>query len=623
MGQMNLATSGAVLLMTMALAACGGGGGGGDASGPIGSDSIDNGQRPAAPSPTLEYGIKLLRFSWPAVDGATHYRLYENADGASGYSQVGGDITATQVEHSIALYNRVNANYLVSACNSGGCRDSAPVSLSAHLVEAVGKLQSSNTESGDAFGSAIALSADGNTLAVGAFREDSGIIGQEADNSAQNAGAVYVLVRNGGSWVQQAYIKASNPGAGDLFGAAVSLSGSGNTLVVGAPYENSNARVIGGDESNNAADNAGAVYVFTRNGSHWTQQAYVKASNADAQDRFGAAVSLAHDGKSFAVGAPWEGSDAARVNGNQDSNAIPGAGAVYLFGYDENGWRQTAYVKASNAEALDYFGYAVQLSGDGNTLAVGAPREDSRDSGVNRSQSNAAVGQDYGAVYVFARGDNGVWGQQAYVKGARPEGRAFENEHEPWADHFGYAVSLSFDGNTLAVGAPYENGLPSPSDGRVYATEGGAVYLYSRTGTSWQQQAYLRSPNNTFEGLLVIQSLRFGFALQLSADGNTLVVGSIGDNTLSTGVNGDQTLTGALQIFHGAAYVFTRNADLWSEHAYLKPTDPDSSTSFGGNVAISSDGDTVAVAGRLGTPRNIVLQLDILDWGLEGAVYLY
>ncbi len=84
----------------------------------------------------------------------------------------------------------------------------------------------------------------------------------EADNSASGAGAVYVFTRMGGSWSQQAYVKASNTGAGDYFGHSVALNGDGNTLAVGAFYEDSNATGVGGNVNDNSASKAGAVYLY-------------------------------------------------------------------------------------------------------------------------------------------------------------------------------------------------------------------------------------------------------------------------------------------------------------------------------------------------------------------------
>src|SRR6185369_5743297 len=102
-----------------------------------------------------------------------------------------------------------------------------------------------------------------------------GVNGNQGDNSANSAGAAYVFVRNGTTWSQQAYLKASNTEAGDVFGHPVAVSG--NTVVIGAVLEASSATGVNGNQSNNNAPEAGAAYVFVRNGTIWSQQAYLKA----------------------------------------------------------------------------------------------------------------------------------------------------------------------------------------------------------------------------------------------------------------------------------------------------------------------------------------------------------
>src|SRR5262249_44983298 len=149
---------------------------------------------------------------------------------------------------------------------------------------------------GDWFGYSIAVSGD--TVVVGAPSEDSnasGINGEQSDNSAYNAGAAYVFVRNGTNWSQQAYLKASNtsgsagfPFTGDEFGYSVAVSG--DTVVVGAPFENSNATGVNSNQIDNSATHSGAAYIFVRNGTNWSQQAYLKASNTGEGDWFGSAV---------------------------------------------------------------------------------------------------------------------------------------------------------------------------------------------------------------------------------------------------------------------------------------------------------------------------------------------
>ena len=195
-------------------------------------------------------------------------------------------------------------------------------------------------------------------------------------------------------FAQQAYLKASNTGVGDQFGFSVVLDG--DTLAVGARGEGSAATGVGGDQANNSAGGSGAVYLFTRTGGSWSQQAYVKASNTGIFDFFGTSVALSGD--TLAVGAWGEGSAATGINGNQADNSAVNSGAVYLFTRTGGIWSQQAYVKASNTETFDLFGFSVAL--DGDSLAVGAGSESSAATGVGGDQANnSAFGS--GAVYVY------------------------------------------------------------------------------------------------------------------------------------------------------------------------------------------------------------------------------
>ena len=171
-------------------------------------------------------------------------------------------------------------------------------------------------------GRTLVMSRDGNTLVVAAPDESSaatGVNGNQKDDTAGGAGAVYVFTRSGGKWAQQAYLKASNTDAYDSFGFALAISANGNTLAVGATREDSNARGINGNQANNDAEDSGAVYVFTRGGGKWTQQAYVKASNADAGDQFGYSMALSADGSTLVVGANLEASSSINIGGNHDT----------------------------------------------------------------------------------------------------------------------------------------------------------------------------------------------------------------------------------------------------------------------------------------------------------------
>ncbi|MCW9036977.1 MAG: FG-GAP repeat protein, partial [Altibacter sp.] len=168
------------------------------------------------------------------------------------------------------------------------------------------------------------------------------------------------------------YIKASNTDISDTFGGYVALSGDGLTLAVGAVGEDSNATGINGDESNNDAGNSGAVYVYVKSGGVWAQQAYIKASNAEAIDIFGRSLALDFTGDTLAVGASAEDSNATGIGGSQADNSADNTGAVYVFSRSGTTWTQQEYIKASNAETYDEFGTSLDLSDDGNTLVVGA-----------------------------------------------------------------------------------------------------------------------------------------------------------------------------------------------------------------------------------------------------------
>jgi hypothetical protein len=264
-------------------------------------------------------------------------------------------------------------------------------------------IKASNTDADDQFGRSVALSGD--TLAVGTPYEDSNATGVndedgQSDDSAAYSGAVYVFTRTGDTWTQQAYIKASNTGEFDYFGARVALSG--DTLAVGAPEEASNATGVNDEDgqSDDSAAYSGAVYVFTRTGDTWTQQAYIKASNTGAGDNFGYSVALSGD--TLAVGGPGEASNATGVNDpdGQLNGDAAFSGAVYVFTRTGDIWTQQAYIKASNTDENDLFGYSVALSGD--TLAVGATWEASNATGVNApdGQLNGSA-LESGAVYIL------------------------------------------------------------------------------------------------------------------------------------------------------------------------------------------------------------------------------
>jgi len=451
-------------------------------------------------------------------------------------------------------------------------------------------VKASNTGSRDAFGR-VALSTDGSTLAVGAPNEASGIAGNQADNSApdtgavyvftrvgttwaqqayvkasnptsgfggsvalsadgsllavgapheaSNSGAVYVFTRNGTAWVEQAYLKASNAGADDFFGNSIALSSDGSVLAAGAPGEASRATGIDGNQADNTALEAGAVYVLTRAGTTWSQQAYVKASNTGAGDGFGYTIALSSDGATLAVGAETESSAATGINGVQADDSAMFAGAVYVF--TRNGtWAQQAYVKASNTRAGYRFGHCVALSADGATLAIGSPGEAGAAIGIDGDQTDNTAA-NAGASYLFTR-VGATWSQRAYVKASNTSA----------GDAFGFSIAVSADGSTLGVGAPFEQSAATGFGGDERdntAGSAGAVYLFTNA-SPWTQRSYVKATNTDAGDF-------FGEAVALSSAGSALAVAAINEASAATGIDGNQadnSMTGA-----GAVYVFDAN----------------------------------------------------------------
>ncbi len=390
------------------------------------------------------------------------------------------------------------------------------------------------------FGSSVALSRDGNTMAVAAYYEASaakGINGNQEDRSIPEAGAVYIFVRSGVTWSQQAYIKASNTGnaavgdayaEGDQFGYSIALSDDGNTLAVGAIGEDSNATGINGNQDDNSANQAGAAYVFARAGSTWSQQAYVKSAMTRANVLFGYSMGISANGDTLVVG---------------EYDADRGKGALYVLTRSAGMWSHQARIQAENGEIQDSLGYSLAISDDGNTIASGAADEDCLKPGINPAgcENDQASNQSSGAAYVFVR-TGATWTQQVFLKASNPG-------KEDW---FGVRIAISGDGNTVAVGAQNEDSAAKGINGKQdddSASEAGAVYLFTRTGTTWVQHSYVKS-SNTRAGD------EFGSSIALSHDGRTLLVGARGEDSGSKGVNGNQA-DGSTRD-SGAGYLFVR-----------------------------------------------------------------
>ncbi len=370
-----------------------------------------------------------------------------------------------------------------------------------------------SNEMGGYYANSVALSGDGKLAAVGMrcdMSSSSGINGAEVTTDMLScSGSVRIYRQDGGSWKQEAYVKAATAHPNDSFGAAVALSEDATTLVVGADGDAQNAKGIDGVSSGATLSNSGAAYIFHRTSSGtWTQEAYLKASSPNENDHFGISVAISNSGI-VAVGAHG---DAKGGSGSENDNSLPGSGAVYAFRRESDGkWKQQSYIKASNADVSDRFGFRVVLSADGATLAASAMGEASNSVGVGGDEGNNNAA-DSGAVYIFQGINGGPWVQKAYIKASNTEK----------SDSFGSALALSSDGSTLGVGAPKEdssatglNGVQNDNN----SSDSGAAYIFRLSGSTWTQTAYVKASDTH-------PSAGFGSSLSMSRDGSTLVVGA-------------------------------------------------------------------------------------------------
>ena len=305
-------------------------------------------------------------------------------------------------------------------------------------------------------GSSVSLSADGNTAIVG------------GPGDTLNAGATWVFTRTGGVWSQQGSKLVGIDAVGHLSGGAsqggsVSLSADGNTALIGGRDDN-----IG----------VGAVWVFTRTGSAWSQQGpKLVGSGAIGMSVQGISVSLAADGNTAIVG------------GSRDSS---GTGAAWVYTRTNGAWNQQgSKLVGSGVVGLGaHQGTSVSLSADGNTAIVGGPLDSS----------------GTGAAWVFTRTNN-IWSQQ----GPKLVGTGWV-----WFSRQGSSVSLSADGNTALIGGPNDN------------VGAGAVWIFTRTNGDWSQQGNkLVGSGASTIGNNVYQ----GSSVSLSADGNTAIVGGPNDSS--------------------------------------------------------------------------------------------
>ena len=366
------------------------------------------------------------------------------------------------------------------------------------------KIVASDGEAYDLFGGII--SVDGDTALIGA--------NQDSDNGHWS-GSAYVFIRTGATWSQQAKLLASDGVAEDIFGYSVALSG--DTALIGAMYDGDNGvhsgsayiftrtgttwtqqqkllasdgvtdaqfgisvaldgdtALIGANRDDDNGIKSGSAYVFTRNGTTWTQQAKLLASDGEAEDRFGFCVAL--------------NGDTAFIGSEDDDNGNV-SGSAYVFTRTGTSWAFQQKLLPSDGAALDWFGFSISL--DGNTALIGAWLDD--DNGV-----------DSGSAYIFTRTGT-TWTQQQKLLAS--DGAA--------GDQFSaYAVSLH--GDTAIIGAynDDDNGANS-----------GSAYVFTHTGTTWKQQQKITASDGAANDW---------FGASVALFGDTVLIGSWLDDDKGT-----------------------------------------------------------------------------------------
>ena len=344
----------------------------------------------------------------------------------------------------------------------------------------------------DFFSFSLAISGD--IALIGSFKSDDDVIGVDA-------GSAYVFTRSENGWQQQAELIAKDGEARDSLGGNVALFGE--TAVLGA---------IGHDEN---GDNSGAAYVFSQSGSIWGQQIKLTAVDGSKGDAFGQSLAVSDD--TIVIGAP------------RDDDNGKDSGSVYVFTRTGTSWSQQAKLTAPDGAEGDVFGISVALSDD--TILIGADLNDEKTT-------------DAGAAYVFTRSGTN-WRLQAKLMAA-DAGKT---------DIFGVRVALS--GDTALISARRD-------DDEIMGVDAGSAYVFSRTGTTWRQQAKLTAPDGAADD-------RFGRGVALS-----------GDTALISAMHQDDKGANS-----GSAYVFTRTDNIWSHQANLTADDGAPGDLFGWSIAFS------------------------------------
>jgi len=351
---------------------------------------------------------------------------------------------------------------------------------------------------------------------------DTAVIGAPYDDDNGNySGSAYIFRFDGANWVEEAKLLALDGGESDYFGCSVGISG--DIALIGAS----------GDDDNGG--NSGSVYIFRFNGSNWVQEAKLLASDGAVMDRFGASVSISGD--TVVIGAP----------GDSSSHS----GSAYIFRFNGTNWIQEQKLTASDAAAGDCFGLSVGISG--GTAVIGAYADDDN-------------GSASGSVYIF-RFTGSTWVQEAKLLASDGEAN----------DRFGGSVDIWGDTATIGAYADDDNGSAS-----------GSVYIFRFNGSTWVQEAKLLASDGAAGDV---------FGRSVGVSGDTAVIGAYGDDD-----------NGGLS---GSAYIFRFDGASWGEEAKLLASDGATEDYFGASVGVS--GDTAVIGAGL----------DDDNGGNSGSAYIF
>ena len=455
------------------------------------------------------------------------------------------------------------------------------------------RLRPANPGRDEAFGSAVRQSADGSTLAVSEVSDKSAsttINGSETDRpvgAVIGSGSVHVYTRGvDGHFVRQAYLKA--PQAGGWFGSGLAVSPDGNRIVAGAPAARG-VRVdypyaLGGTEY---GFGAGSLYQLDRDAAgQWQLSQSLTIPDGRQSDNLGWAVAMSDDAQWVVAGAPSR--RFGDVNTAEDYRAgLEKSGAAYVFRRDASGQLvQQQRLRAPAPAAYAAFGSVVAISGDGAWIAVGAPNDSNGLDGQPVADPLAAHVRNSGAVHVYQRQADGTFKPFAALKA--PVGKNFQQ--------FGGAIAMSGDGSRMAIGGAMSGyAVESEPIYSIAATADigpGEVFLYQRGASGWTLEATLAGIQGA------VYDRFFGYAVDLSPDGQTLAVGMPLDGSGVGAPNAAGYLSTA-----GSVRLYQLGAAGWTASQTLRPATAGQGSTFGRSVSLSRDGHTLAAgANREKTP---------------------